>query len=110
MGIIPGEVGLHWPGGMYQVIATLLVDDEWVSRTFGQPLTSGNEQGLGPWVGTAGILTSGEMVEAIKYSFAPGAPHFELRIDTQSPVQLVLSEFVRETGITDSAVIPFRQI
>lgn len=87
------------------VIAGLKVDENWVSTAFGQSLLSGDESGLGPWVGAGGILPFGEMVELVRYSLAPAGPGFQLRIDSKSSRQSVREEFVRETGLSEALIV-----
>jgi hypothetical protein len=90
-----------WPSGGSQYLGQILVDDDWVSKTFSQSLSSGFESGLGEWVGAGGRLPSGEMIEVVKYKEQESIG-FQLRIDREALADTVLSEFIRVSGISVS--------
>ncbi len=105
LAITPAKSALHWPSGQHAVIAMLDISDDRASAAFRQALTSGEEPGLGPWIGAGGVLPSGAMVEIVKYQHSMHPSFFELRSDGDASSNAALVEFVRESSLDESAVI-----
>ena len=97
----PGEV---WPSGRSKVVALLEVEDAWVAETFGAPLLSDFEDGLGPWVGSGGRLRSGAMVELVRYEHGYDGRVFELRVDHEADAGATLSEFISAASLEADAI------
>jgi hypothetical protein len=95
------ERGTPWPSGRSKPIAQLNVDDLWVIAVTGAPLRSGDEAGLGPWVGTGGTLPSGKHVELLRYL---AKPLYDLHTDWAADPRETLEEFLRVTGLARDAV------
>src|SRR5687768_15687244 len=93
-----------WPSGRSTVVALLEVEDAWVAQTFGAPLLSGFEDGLGPWVGSGGRMRSGAMVELVRYEHGNEGRVFELRVDHEADPRATLSEFMSAASLETNAI------
>lgn len=90
--------GSRWPGGDYSEVAMLSVRSDHIERCFGAPLSSGEEEGLGPWLAIGGRLESGVTVELIEFQHQP-VKGFALHVDSACDPEAALEEVLALLGI-----------
>src|SRR4051812_38303083 len=96
------ERGTKWPSGGAKGLAQLKGGDRGLTAIAGAPLSSGDDDGLGRWVGTGGTLPSGKHVELLRYEM--GGPFYELHADLAADPRETLEEFLRVTDLDRDAV------
>ena len=98
----------RWPPAGSRVIALLTLQPSALEQRLGVPLTSGVEDGLGPWTGIGLILPSGRQIEFVWYEHLDQSSPTELRAATGEDYAAVLSETVDACHLepTDIAWVP----
>lgn len=95
---------LFWKSGNYREIATVALTDQEIVKATGLKIISGVEDGLGEWLAVGGELSTGDLVEIIRYKDSPNPADYIIRIDFEADINSVFALIFKELGINPNLI------
>ena len=95
---------LSWKSGHCREVATIEFTDSEIVNATGLNIISGSEEGLGEWLAVGGELSTGDLVEIIRYKDSPNPTHYIIRIDFEANINMVSALVFKELGINLNSI------
>ena len=101
--VVPSST--RWPPQDYVSVAMISIGAEMLSKVLGVPLVHGVESGLGPWEAVGLRLSSGTLVELVRYELKPEPKGFELRVGSGATLFATLNQVIALLGVSTTSLL-----